>query len=232
MKESRLPFSFGLDVIDRAIVDALRQALENIMPDIKSDNNLQERNGYGQFRWNVIIAQLREKCHHLGWLDFSICKRGAWKTPVLYHPASCNLFTFMTEGTFVDVQRKKEKGKHYLCGGASFNHNVQPQMEQLQMDLPAVETTTEKWVAKSREQLASALQLDVEEISGHILVLFDVHDDKLLSVRAVRLTNDLAISTEEEDWSKFIRMPFAATSTVMLQQNDDDDEGEFFVELL
>ena len=90
MKENRASFSFKLDVIDRAIVDALRQALENIMPDIMSDNNLQERNGYGQFRWNVIIAQLREQCQHLGWLDFSVCKRGAWKTPVLYHPASCN----------------------------------------------------------------------------------------------------------------------------------------------
>lgn len=232
MKENRASFSFKLDVIDRAIVDALRQALENIMPDIMSDNNLQERNGYGQFRWNVIIAQLREQCQHLGWLDFSVCKRGAWKTPVLYHPASCNLFTFMTEGTFVGVQSKKDKGKHYLCGGASFNHDVQPKMEQLQIDLPTVEVTAEKWVAKSREQLASALQLDEEEIRGHILVLFDVHEDKLLSVRAVRLTNDLAISTEEEDWSRFIRMPLAATSTVTPQLNDDDDEGEFFVELL
>lgn len=224
-------FKFGLDIIDHVIVEALRQALENVMPDIMIDNNLQERNGYGQFRWNAIIAQLREKCQHLGWLDLGICKRGAWKTPVLFHPASRNLFTLMTEGTFVEVQRRKEKGKHYLCGGASYNHNLQPQMEQMQMDLPPVERTAEKWVAESREQLAAAVHLDVGEINGHILVLFDVHDDKLLSVRAVRVTSDLAISTEEEDWSKYIRMPYEATQTVVPQQNDDD-EGESLVELL
>lgn len=224
-------FKFGLDIIDHVIVEALRQALENVMPDIMIDNNLQERNGYGQFRWNAIIAQLREKCQHLGWLDLGICKRGAWKTPVLFHSASRNLFTLMTEGTFVEVQRRKEKGKHYLCGGASYNHNLQPLMEQMQMDLPPVERTAEKWVAESREQLASAVHLDVGEINGHILVLFDVHDDKLLSVRAVRVTSDLAISTEEEDWSKYIRMPYEATQTVVPQQNDDD-EGESLVELL
>lgn len=231
MEKTGNSFKFGLDIIDHAIVESLRQALENVMPDIMADNNLQERNGYGQFRWNVIIAQLRDKCQHLGWLELETCKRGAWKTPVLFHPASRNIFTLMTEGTFAEVQRRKEKGKHYLCGGASFNHDLQPQEEQMRMELPPVENTAEKWVAESREQLASAVHLDVGEISGHILVLFDVHDDKLLTVRAVRLTTDLEISTEEEDWSQFIRMPFAATQTIEPQQNDDD-EGEELVELL
>lgn len=231
MEKAENSFRFGLDLIDHAIVEALRQALEEVMPDIMTDNNLQERNGYGQFRWNVIIAQLRDMCQHLGWIDLGICKRGAWKTPVLFHPASRNLFTLMTEGTFVEVQHRKEKGKHYLCGGSSFNHNLQPQVEQMQMDLPPVDNTAEKWVTESREQLASAVHLDVGEINGHILVLFDVHDDKLLSVRAVRVTTDLAISTEEEDWSKYIRMPFEATQIVEPQQNDDD-EGEALVELL
>lgn len=231
MKMTGDSFKFGLDIIDHAIVEALRQALENVMPEIMTDNNLQERNGYGQFRWNVIIAQLRDKCQHLGWIDLGVCKRGSWKTPVLFHPASRNLFTLMTEQTFSEVQRKKEKSKHYLCGGASFNHNLQPQVEQMQMDLPPVENTSAKWVAESREQLASAVQLDVGEINGHILVLFDVCSDKLLSVRAVRVTSDLAISTEEEDWSRYIRTPFAATQTVEPQRHDDD-EGEELVELL
>lgn len=231
MEMTKKSFSFKLEIVDRAIVDALRQALENVMPDIMVDNNLQERNGYGQFRWNVIIALLRERCQHLGWLDLGICKRGAWKTPVMFHPASRNIFTLMTEGTFAEVQRKKEKGKHYLCGGASFNYGVQPQEEQLKIELPPVENGSEKWVAKSREQLASALHLDVGEIEGHILVLFDVHDDKLLSVRAVRLTSELAISTEEEDWSKYIRMPID-TAQIVEPQQSDDDEGEELVELL
>ena len=231
METTGSSFKFGLDIIDHAIVEALRQALENVMPDIMTDNNLQERNGYGQFRWNAIIAQLRDKCQHLGWLDLGICKRGAWKTPVLFHPTSRNLFTLMTEGTFIEVQRRKEKGKHYLCGGASFNHDLQPQEEQMQMDLPPVENTAEKWVAQSREQLASAVHLDVGEIAGHILVLFDVYADKLLSVRAVRVTSDLAISTEEEDSSKYIRLPFTATQIIETQKTDDDD-GEELVEFL
>ncbi len=77
-------FKFGLDIIDHVIVEALRQALENVMPDIMIDNNLQERNGYGQFRWNAIIAQLREKCQHLGWLDLEFASEGRGRLPFCF----------------------------------------------------------------------------------------------------------------------------------------------------
>lgn len=97
MNQDSNNFSFNLNGVDRTIVESLRLALEVIMPGIMDDNNLAERNGYGQFRWNPIIAQLREKCQHLGWIDFSVCRRGAWKTPVLFHAASRDLITFMTE---------------------------------------------------------------------------------------------------------------------------------------
>lgn len=66
-------FSFNLTLIDHAIVNALQEALEHIMPEIMSDHHLSERNGYGQFRWNPIITQLRDKCQHLGWLELNIC---------------------------------------------------------------------------------------------------------------------------------------------------------------
>lgn len=225
-------FSFHLDGVDHAIVDALRLALENIMPEIMIDNNLIERNGYGQFRWNVIIAQLRDKCRHLGWFDVSICPRGGWKTPVLFHPASRNILTLMTEDTFKDVQRRKDKGKHYLCGGASFNSGVKPKYEQLEMALPGVPADLGEWVAKSREQLAKAIYADVGDIAGHILVLFDVRNDRLLSVRAVRLTHSLEISTEEEDWSRYIKIPYAANQAVEPQQTNMNEDEEDLVELL
>lgn len=61
-------------------------------------------------------------------------------------------------------------------------------------------------------------------------MLFDVHGDKLLSVRAVRLTPDLAISTEEENWSGYILLPFVSDYKVELPANDDEDED--LVELL
>jgi len=231
MNQDSNNFSFNLSGVDRAIVDALRIALEVVMPAIMDDNNLTERNGYGQFRWNPIITQLREKCQHLGWVDFNVCRRGAWKTPALFHAASQNIITFMTEATFKDVQRRKDKGKHYLCGGASFNENVQAQYEQLELKLPDVSQDTEKWVAKSREDLADAIHTEVGEIEGHILVLFDVQADRLLTVRAVRLTPALEISTEEEDWSQYINMPYAASREVEPQQNNEGDEEEL-VELL
>lgn len=224
-------FSFNLNGVDRTIVESLRLALEVIMPGIMDDNNLAERNGYGQFRWNPIIAQLREKCQHLGWIDFSVCRRGAWKTPVLFHAASRDLITFMTESNLKTVQNRKDKGKHYLCGGASFNQGVTAQYEQLELDLPGVLPDMEKWVAKSREELADAVGASVGEIEGHILVLFDAHADKLLTVRAVRLTPSLEISTEEENWTQYIRMPYAANKEIEPQQNNEGDEEEL-VELL
>lgn len=217
-------FSFGLKYIDHMIVEALRYSLEDKMPDIMSDNNLTERNGYGQFRWNVIMSQLREKCDALGWMLYGICKRGAWKTPVLFHSDSRYIFTFMTVETFYDVQRRKKKGEHYLCGCASYNQDVNPTAEQLEMDIPKVSVDSKMWVAKSREQLAGAVERDVGEISGHILVLFDVKNDKLISVRAVRLTSNLEISTEQEDWSKYIKLPYETTEVVQPQQTADDEE--------
>ena len=106
---SQKNFSFNLTLIDHAIVNALQEALEHIMPEIMSDHHLLERNGYGQFRWNPIIAQLRDKCQHLGWLELNICPRGGWKTPVLFHHSSGYIFTLMTEDTFKGIQRRKDK---------------------------------------------------------------------------------------------------------------------------
>ena len=56
MIASQNNFSFNLALIDHAIVNALQEALEHIMPEIMSDHHLSERNGYGQFRWNPIIV--------------------------------------------------------------------------------------------------------------------------------------------------------------------------------
>lgn len=229
MENFNKAFSFDLPIVDRAIVEALRLSVEDIMPDIMSDHNLVERNGHGQFRWNIIISQLRDKCHHLGWLDLttlSILSRRGWKTPVLFHPASRNILTLMTEDTFGSVRKQADKGTHYLCGGAGFNPNVEAQHEQLELVLPGVSPGAEIWVAKSQEELAKAVSTDVGEIEGHILVLFEVRADKLLTVRAVRLTPKLEISTEEEDWSQYIRIPYAADQIAEPQQSSEDDEEE------
>ena len=224
-------FSFGLTRIDRMLVEALRYSLEIIMPDIMSDYNLTDRNGFGQFRWNAIMAQLREKCNALGWMYYGTCKRGPWKTPVLFHTDSRYIFTFMTEETFHDVQKRKNKGEHYLCGCASYNVNVYPTAQQMEMDIPKVDNDSQMWIAKSREQLAEAVEHDVGQICGHILVLFNVKNDTLVSVRAVRLTADLAISTEEENWTKYIRLPYESTETVVPQNTVDDDNDDILVEL-
>lgn len=224
MENREKMFSFGFPEIAHAIVNGLQMALENVMPDIMSDYNLPTRNGYGQFRWNPIITQVQDKCQHLGWVETGICTRGAWKLPVLFHLKSGYIFTLMTEDTFRDVQRRKDKGKHYLSGASSLNLNVKPQYEQLELNLPGVAANAQKWVAKSREQLAQAIRTDVGEIQGHILVLFDDDSDKLLTVRAVRLTPSLEISTEEENWSQFIGKPFSANQRVEPQQTIDDEE--------
>lgn len=217
--------------LKQGIVNALQLSTENIMPEIMVDNNLLERNGYGQFRWNVIISQLRGMCYHLGWIELSICPRGGWKTPVLYHPKTGLIITLMTEDTFKTVQKRTDKGKHYLCGGASFNQGLEPQYEQIELELPGVPVDLDPWVVQSREQLARAVKASAEEIKGHVLVLFDTYADKLLSVRAVRLTPSLEISTAEEDWSELIGKGFDAYGIVEPLQNAED-EYEELVELI
>lgn len=234
MKSQEKIFSFNLPEIAQALVGGLQVALEEVMPEIMSDNNLFTHNGAGQFRWNPIITQLKDVCEHLGWaeLGFGVCHRGAWKTPVLFNPKSRYIFTFMTESTFKGLQWRKNKGKHYLCGGAFFNQDVVPQFEQLELDLPPVTVDAQEWVAQSSEQLAQAVRVNVGEIQGHILVLFDVHSDKLLTVRAIRLTPALEISMEEEDWSRYIRQSFAASQMAEPQMIDGDEDDEDLVQLL
>lgn len=226
MKNGGKRFQFHLPAVDRAIVEALRSSVEDIMPEIMNENNLTERNGYAQFRWNPIITQLRDQCRQLGWLDLSALSRGGWNTPVLFHAASRNILTLMAEGTFRRVQKKSARGTHYLCGGASFNQGLEAQYEQLELELPGISPDAAVWVAKSREELATAIRVDVDEIAGHILVLFEARDDKLLTVRALRLTPALAISTEEEDWSRYIQMPYAADQTIEPQRGSEDEEEE------
>lgn len=225
-------FSFNLDGLEHAIVAAVQSAIEIIMPNILLDNNFQTRNGYGQFRWNAIITRLHETCDQLGWVDFNTCSRGAWKTPVLFHPASGYLVTFMTEETFKTTQHRRDKGRHYLCGVASLNSNVTAEEDQLKLELPGVSTSTNTWVAKSREDFINSVNATDNDVKGHILVLFEAHADKLLKIRAVRITPTLEISTEAEDWTRYIGIPYNTHQKIEPQNNHIDDEDERFVELI
>lgn len=72
----------GLAEIDRTIVEALRYALEELFPEMMQTYHITERNGYGQYKWNFIIAQLKAVCSHLGWIDNGLCQRAAWKLPL------------------------------------------------------------------------------------------------------------------------------------------------------
>lgn len=215
----------GLSDIKHAIVEALRSSLEDRLPEMMQDYEITERNGYGQYRWNFIITQLRNTCTRLGWIvTDGLCQRGSWKLPVLFYEKSHILITLMTEGTFSQIQKSNSKGKHYLCGAASFNHNVDAKYEQLEMQLPGIIPDDEKWIVASQEQLTAAVCKDVSDIAGHVLILFDVQSDRLLSVRAVRLTPTLEISTEGEDWSNLIHVPYDATQIVTPQESNQDED--------
>lgn len=227
MHTSACDFSFNMEELAIGVTASLKEALEHEMIEIMDEYGYGTRLGYGQFRWNPIIKYLQGMCDHLGWVEFGKLRRGAWKVPVLFYPGRNVLLTLMTEGTFKDLQRKK-KNEHYLYSCASFNSDIDA--EQICLDLPNTPADHEKWVVQTREQLADAVHAEVGDISGHILILFDVADDTVVSVRAIRLTPELAISKEEEDWSRYIKVPYDAGQRVEPQQNDEPDE-EMFVTL-
>lgn len=103
------------------------------------------------------------------------------------------------------------------------------QYEQFELQLPGILPTDEKWIATSQEQLTQAVRKDVGDIAEHVLILFDTHLIRLLSVRAVRLTPSLDISFEE-NWTDFIHDPYDAEQVVTPQPNDID-ENELLVSL-
>lgn len=225
-------FRTNPEKLAHALVAALEEALEHDMPDIMSDFELTDRLGYGQFRWNPIISRLQKTCNHLGYMEFGRSKRGAWTVPVLYNPLSGMLFTLMTEKRLKDIQRDKKKGLHYLCGASSFNEGLQPIEEQLELELPEIAPDVTGWIVKTRAQLVEAVRATVGDIKGHTLIVFDVQADKLISVRAVRLTVNLEETVVSEDWSSFIRRPYAATDVVEPQSNRNDDDDEMLVDLI
>ena len=166
----------------------------------------------------------------MGWIvDNGLCQRGSWKVPVLFYGKARILITFMTEGTFAQVRKRRDKEKHYLCGAAAFNHNAKAQYEQFELQLPGILPTDEKWLATSQEQLTQAVRKDGGDIAGHVLILFDTHSDRLLSVRAVQLTPALEISFEE-NWTNLIRDPYDAEQ-IVTPQSSDIDEDELLVSL-
>lgn len=225
-------FRTSPEKLAHAIVAALEEALEHDMPDIMADFELTDRLGYGQFRWNPIISRLQKVCNHLGYMEFGRNKRGAWTVPILFNPLSGMLFTLMTEKRLKEVQRDKRKGLHYLCGASSFNEGMLPIEEQLELELPEIAPDLTGWIAKTRTQLVDPVKASVGDIKGHTLIVFDVQGDKLISVRAVRLTVNLEEAIISENWSHFIRKPYAATDVVEPQINHDDDDDEMLVDLI
>lgn len=223
------PTCLGLSEISHAIVESLRSPLEDKIPDMMQDYGLTERLGHGQYRWNFIITQLKDTCSHLGWIvDNGLCRRGSWKVPVLFYGKARILITFMTESTFSQVRKRRDKEKHYLCGAAAFNHNVKVQYEQFELQLPGILPTVKNGCHIPGATYA-AVRKDVGDIAEHVLILFDTHFDRLLSVRAVRLTPSLDISFEE-NWTDFIHDPYDAEQVVTPQPNDID-ENELLVSL-
>lgn len=69
------PTCLGLSEISHAIVESLRSPLEDKIPDMMQDCGLTERLGLGQYRWNFIIAQLKNTCSHLAGLLITVFVR-------------------------------------------------------------------------------------------------------------------------------------------------------------
>jgi len=230
MSKGKRAFPF-LSKIGHAIVESIRLAIEDVMPEIMQEHNLVERNGHGQFRWNPIISCLRDKCDQIGWFSLGTCKRGGWRVPVLFHPASNYILTLMTESNLKVVQKNKDKGQHYLCAASAKNMDTTAKEEQLKLDLPPIGKDASRWIAETQEQLAECVRTTVGNIEGHILIVFDTSGDNLSSVRAVRLTPSLEESTEEEDWSQYIRMPYSSYEVVEPRNLQNEDDGEVLVEL-
>lgn len=203
---------FKIGNLNLAIVKSLQTSIAR-MSEICTDNDFKTRNGYGAFRWNPIITQLEKNCQHIGWLT-GTCRRGSWNAPVLYESSSNYLITLMTEARLKDVQRKASNGTHYLCGAASFNTNIKNEYEQMTLDLYDASNDLQEKINHSRDQLAESVGVNVDNIKGHILVLFDISFDKLISVRAVRLTPDLHFSSEEEIWTSLIGKDYCAEQPI------------------
>lgn len=213
-------FGFDSENVKRAICNAIQNALEVEMNELMEEYELEYRNGYGQFRWNLIIKKLKQNCD-----KFGVFQRGAWCAPAVFCPDYGYLLTFMTEERLQVVQREKG-GTHYLLAAVSWNEGIQPE----QMTLFCMDDDDDMWREKSRTQLAESVNVDESEIKGHVLVLFSYKFGKVISIRSIRLTPDLKNSEFEEDWSEYLMQPFAETNTVLQLENTFIDD-EQLVEL-
>lgn len=106
--------------------------------------------------------------------------------------------TLRTEDTFKGIQRRKDKGKHYLCGAAYFNEELDAQYEQLKLVLPGVSADLEECVYRSQEQLAQSIHAEVGEIKDISWFCSILIVDRLLGVRAVVLHIHLKSPTRKK----------------------------------
>lgn len=210
--------------LEAKIVSCVEEAVGNdIQEDTQNADLIGTQNSVPSRIWDLINRNLVRK------INAQECKiakahTGPWQMLMAYDPNTFNIFTFMREKRFRDVQRyrRSRKRMHYLDAlTKQFNPNLSANSEQLSL-IPHVFSDEDR-LAERVQSLLRDFDSDIEVVRNHVLVLFETIGDQLVHIRAVKVTPNLDIAQGcEWDWSKYIS---GATSAVV-EKIDEKDAPE------
>lgn len=189
----------------KTVLQCLADAIgDDILADI-CENDLQTRNSVSSRIWDLFNRNLIKAINKD---DFIIIpsNRGPWEMLILYHKPSQNIFTFMREKRFTELQKRQKNRKrmHYVDMLAKqFNKDLLPINQQICLFSHSFSDDDKLEILV--EKLLHAFNSDTNIINNHVLVLFSTSNYQLMSVRAVMVTPTLDIARgSEQDWSQYI----------------------------
>lgn len=210
--------------LEAKIVSCVEEAVGNdIQEDTQNADLIGTQNSVPSRIWDLINRNLVRK------INAQECKiakahTGPWQMLMVYDPNTSNIFTFMREKRFKDVQRyrRSRKRMHYLdVLTKQFNTDLFANSEQLSL-IPHVFSDEDR-LAERVQSLLRDFGSDIEVVRNHVLVLFETIGDQLVHIRAVKVTPNLDIAQGcEWDWSKYI----SGATNAVVEKIDEKDAPE------
>lgn len=195
-------FSLPSDIISKmvnCVEDAVGDGIQADTIKIRTKNSVPSR------IWDLLNTNLLDSLEIEGCSAIT-AHRGPWEMVVVYEKTSNNIFTFMREKRFADLQKSQRQRNHlHYVDMLAKQFNSDLLAEQGQVCLFPHEFSDELRLAELVQSLLVDLGSDLDLIQHHVIVLFDASDYRLNHIRAIMVTSDLEIAKDsEQDWSGYI----------------------------
>lgn len=146
-------------------------------------------------------------------------KRGAHEFILIYDKKEKVIYSIMKEKTFKTLKISPNGNKiHYLEALGLINYERTPLTSQLML------FDDEHRMNNTKELLEKLLSSEIlEEAKVHNLIIFDIKNNEMKSVKSIQLNSNLDIISYES-WNDYIPVKYEDIGLSNIELDEDDDE--------